>query len=96
MTMNQTGNPLESLSFVRRETEMLACWRPDRSGDQRDCQARGAAYAEEFLAAMRAAENPGMFGSVIRAIATDGTYGPVEIGFCHAVGVELIGLRVVG
>jgi hypothetical protein len=38
---------------------------------------------------IRRTNNPTLFGAVMRAIVHSGVFGPVEIGFCHALGVEL-------
>jgi hypothetical protein len=45
-----------------------------------------------MLAVIRSESNPTIFGSVLRAITAGGLYEAEEIGFCHAVGVELVGL----
>lgn len=80
------------LPFVQHNDDRINFWAPERDGDYALVNARGRDYAEALLRVIRETQNPTIFGSVIRAIVAGGVYGPVEIGFCHALGVELVGL----
>jgi hypothetical protein len=78
------------LSFTRELASGTDFWSPDRSGDNSVANARGRGYAQELLDAMRADRNPVLLGGIVRAIGQGQVYGPVEIGFCHRLGVELL------
>lgn len=83
------------LSFTAVVGGRVSLWAPDRSGSYGEANARGRRYAEEMLAHIRATQNPVWFGFIIREIAQSTVYGPVEIGFCHRLGVELLGVGIV-
>lgn len=86
--MTDAANAQLSLSFINQ----LGEWEPDRGGDYETQNARGRAYAVEVLEVIQNTRNPAIFGSCVRAIAGAGIYGAVEIGFCHRLGVELLGI----
>lgn len=80
------------LPFVSNDGETTNFWNPDRGGEYEVACARGRRYAEELLEVIRLEENPTLFGTVLRAIVAGRVYGGVEIGFCHRLGIELLGL----
>lgn len=81
---------LGDMTFATRKADgTLDLWTPERPDDYADANAMGRDYAAELLLTMRRTGNPTLFGAVMRAIVYSGEYGPVEIGFCHALGAEL-------
>lgn len=88
----QTKPDPHMLSFVKHEGGVTCFWVPDRSGTYGQACARGRGYARELQEFLKVFGNPTVYGSVVRDITTGGAYGAVEIGFCHEIGVLLIGL----
>jgi len=82
-----------TLPFVEvRADSVVNFWAPATADDYEAQCALGRSYAEALLAEMKATKNPLLFGTVIRAITAAGKYEGVEIGFCSALGIELLGL----
>ena len=67
-------------------------WMPERSGDWAEDHALGISYAVEFLDWLATHGNALVFGAIMRAMTAGGIYEGVEVGFCQAIGIELVGL----
>lgn len=80
----------QSLSFVHQDKQ-VNFWNPARSGNYESDCAQGRKYAEELLNLLAIDNNATIFGSIVRAIAKNGVYEGVEIGFCNRIGFELCG-----
>lgn len=102
MAVNQKGNLFVSaqtsqkpasyaLPFVKEEPGTVNFWSPTRSDNyEQDCRT-GRAYAEELLAYLGKSQDATIFGSIVRAIAKQGQYEAVEIGFCSRLNFRLCG-----
>lgn len=65
-------------------------WAPARSDDyNRDCTT-GREHAAALMAIIGEQENPALFGTIVRAITAAGKFEGVEVGFCSAIGIQLL------
>jgi len=80
------------LSFMAKVGDVVCHWEPQREASYEVECANGRRYADELLRYMDQTDNPVIFGTVIRAMVAGGKYGAAEIGFCSAIGIELLGV----
>jgi hypothetical protein len=52
--------------------------------------ARGRLQAEELIKRIRKGEMPTLLGPAVKAMIERGVYGGIEVGFFHAIAVELM------
>lgn len=92
-----TDASVADLTFVTKKARndiggTFNLWTPERPDDVTEARQMGHDYAAELMLMIRKTGEHQIFGAVIRAISESGTYGPVEMGFCHAIGIELLGI----
>jgi len=92
LTANPPSNPqVADLSFVTFRNGKCDMWTPERPADRAQAIEMGKDYAREMLVMIRETDNPLIFGAVIRTMTSNGLWGPVEMGFCSVLGIELLG-----
>lgn len=75
--------------------DSINLWPESTASTYSEANQAGRARAEELVDVIRKTQSPSLLGHVMEAIAAKGSSGGMEVGFFHALSIELMNPHVI-